>query len=500
MARLTSGRSHLWCAVAVLALFCILSCATAGTVLPQPDEAVYSNPGYNLLYNHHSGTTLYELRGFMPMSLGRRTYWQFPLYFLVTSLWFRIAGFGLWQVRLFSTLFGLLGLVSWYWIARILSCSATAGLLAMTIVSIDFFYILSASTGRMDMMCCGLGAASIATYLLLRERSRAHALFWSHVFATLCILTHPTGILYWLGLVFLILKFDRHSLSIRTLAAGVAPALLGISIFGAFVLQDTHSFLEQMRSTLVNNIGAFERPGLSSIPIIRQVQLEWQHRYLEPFGLGPGLGAAQRLKAIILAAYFTAVLGGLCSRRMRQQRGQVALSILTLIAVLNLALVSPSKYFYYLPHITTFLAACLGVFLYSLYRMLGRIRWIAVVAGVFIAGIQLAGILYRIRQDPYHQSYLPVVRLIRTNTTPRSIIMSTGEMWFYLQHDRFMVYDPRLGYLSGTVPNVVVWGSSERQMHEAARVTDPALFEHVQHVLDTGHLIYQDQYYQVYLR
>ena len=495
-----NGRFQVWCALAVIVLFCILSHATARTVLPQPDEAVYSNPGYNLLYNHHSGTTLYELRGLMPMSLGRRTYWQFPLYFFVTPFWFTVVGFGLWQVRLFSIIFGLLGLVSWYWIARTLSGSAAGGLLAMTMVSLDFFYILSASTGRMDMMCCGLGAASMATYLFLRERSLAHALFWSHVLATLCILTHPAGVLYWLGLVFLILKFDRRSLTLNAVAAALTPALLGIAIFGAFVLQDPHAFLEQMRSGLVINYRAFERPGLSSIPIIRQLQLEYYHRYVEPFGLGSGVGAAQRLKAILLAAYLAAILGSLCFRRTREQRGQVALAALTLIAILYLAIVSPSKYAYYLAHVTGFMAACLGMFLFNLYGMFGRLRWTAIAVGVLITSIQFAGILYRIRQDPYHRNYLPVVDLIRTNTTPHSIIMSTGEMWFYLQHDRFMVYDPRLGYLSGTVPDVVVWGSTERQLHEAARVTDPSLFEHVQHVLDTGRLVYQDQYYQVYLR
>src|SRR5216684_1179966 len=127
MANSGGWRFHVLCVLAVLLVFCILSSATSHTVLPQPDEALYANPGYNLLYNGHSGTTLYELRGYMPMSLAHRTYWQFPLYFFVTPLWFRIAGFGVWQVRAFSMLFGLIGLVSWYWIARILSGSAAAG-------------------------------------------------------------------------------------------------------------------------------------------------------------------------------------------------------------------------------------------------------------------------------------------------------------------------------------------------------------------------------------
>ena len=91
------------------------------------------------------------------------------------------------------------------------------------------------------------GSASMAVYLLLRERL-AQALFWSHVLATLCINSYPVGVLYWLGLVFLILRFDRHSLTVKTVAIGIAPAVLGLIVFGAFVLQDSHAFLEQMRS------------------------------------------------------------------------------------------------------------------------------------------------------------------------------------------------------------------------------------------------------------
>lgn len=515
MATPTGGRFHLWRVFSVLLIFCILSVSTSRTLLPQPDEANYANPGYNLLYNGHSGSTLYELRGYlyngqsdmklhdagasMSMSELRRTYCPLPLYYFVTAAWFWIVGFGLGQVRLFSTLFGLLGLVSWYWIGRILSGSATAGLWAMTLVSLDYFYVFSASTGRMDMFCGGLGAASLAIYLLLRERSLVQALFWSHVLATLCILAHPTGVLYWLGLVFLILKFDWKSLSLKPLIAGLVPPLLGMTVLGIFIFQDPQGFQDQMRSTMSNVSGTFDATGLASIKIIRQLQLEWQHRYVEPFGLGSGVGATQRVKAIVFMAYMGAVLGGIGLKRIRRQPGHLILSILALIAIFYLGLVSPSKFYYYLVHVTSFMATCLGVLLYSLSKMPG-LRWFSIVVLSAIAGIQLAGSLYRIRQDGLDRNYLPVVELIKKNTTPTSIIMASPEIWFGLEHDRFMINDPYLGNLSGMIPDVIVLRETERELHKRVRSADPVLFQYVQHILDTKKLIYQDQYYQVYVR
>jgi hypothetical protein len=492
-------RTELWWMMSVLVVFCILCGATARTVLPQPDEALYANPGYNLLYNGYSGTTLYELRGYMPASLGHRTYWQFPLYFFVTPVWFSMVGFGVLQVRAFSILFGLVGLISWYWIVRMLSGSSKAGLLAMTMISIDYFWVLGASTGRMDMLCCGLGAASMAVYLWRRERSLVQALFWGHLCATLSILTHPIGVSYWLGLVSLILRFDRRSLSIKAVVVGLLPALVGVLLYGAFILQDSQAFLDQMRSNLANNSHAFDTPDLSSIKLVRLIQLEWRNRYVGPFGLGPHVGMTQRLKAIILVSYVVAILGGFGFARIQRLGGQ-ALSGLAVIAILYLTLVSPSKFFFYLPHVTAFMAACLGLLLYSfLVKPGGRSRWVAAGIGLLIVGIQLGGILYRIRENSYHRIYLPVVQLIQENSTPESTIMASGELWFALEHNRFVIHDPDLGALSGRKPNVIVWAATEKIIHERARLQDPSRYEHVQQILDTSRLIHQDEYYQVYL-
>jgi 4-amino-4-deoxy-L-arabinose transferase-like glycosyltransferase len=486
---------------AILALFCILAIAGAKTFLPQPDEAAYANGGYNIAYNGNMGTTLYELHGFyMPMSLAQHTYWQPPLYFFSTALWFRILGFGLLQVRAFSILFGLLCVASWYWIVRRLTASETAGLLAMALVAVDYFFLLGASTGRMDIMCCGLGSAALAAYMLLRERSLPQAFFWSHLLATLSIVTHGAGILYWLSLVFLILTLDRRRITLRALVSAAVPALAGMVVWGLYILQDPRGFLAQTRAIMDVQSTFWDTTGLSHIPLLRSFQLEWQHRYRAPFGLGPGVGLAQRLKALVLMAYTVPMVAALFFKPFRRRSGLFALAVMTLIAMLFLAAASPSKFAYYLPHVTTFMAASLGAFLFAWADSFPRHRWLAAAVATLVIAIQLAGIFYRIRQDPYHRSYMPAIALLRAHTTPRSIIMATGEVWFGIDHDRFMVYDPNLGKFSGMTPDAIVWAKTDWELQKQHEVSDPVLFRYVQHLLDTAKLAYKDENYLVYLR
>src|ERR1700732_3848493 len=81
-------------AIAIVAVYLILTVALAFTARPQSDEAVYANPGYNLMNSGTMGLTLYELRGYLPLSTAQRTYVQPPLYFLVTAGLFKAVGFG----------------------------------------------------------------------------------------------------------------------------------------------------------------------------------------------------------------------------------------------------------------------------------------------------------------------------------------------------------------------------------------------------------------------
>ncbi len=484
----------------IAVIFCIFAVATAHTGMPQPDESLYANPGYNIVYNGHPGTTVVEVAGYISPTLRKHTYWPFPFCLVMMAAWFGVFGFGIMKLRALSVIFGLVGVLSWYVIARRLSGSVVAALAAMSLVSLDYFYVLQASNGRTDMLCAGLGTAALAVYLELRRRSLTQACFWSHLLITLSIATHADGLLYWLGLVFLIVLFDHRRLSVRAVAFAALPALAGMAAWGAYILQDSAGFMAQLQDNFRILHESFGGADLSHSPLIRPLELEWRYRYAGPFGLGPHIPAANRVKAIILAAYLAGVAGGLLIGRVRTQKGPAALSVLTLIAVFYLALVSPSKYYYYLGHVTGFMAAGLGVFLVAFSRLSKWHTRIAVCAFVLVAGLQAAGDIYRILPDPYHREYLPIVEVIEAHTTPKSIIMGSGELWFGLEHDRYIIADNNLGAFSGKTPDLFVMDKVYRDLHESSRESKPQVYAHVQKLLDTYHSIYKDSTYEVFVR
>ncbi len=492
--------SQRWYALAIIIAFVILSVTAAFTLLPQPDEAAYANPGYNLDYNGYFGMTVYEVHSIhMPVSVTTRIYSMSPFYFVITAVLYKLVGFGLGQVRLLSVVFGLVGIISWYVIVRRLCGSVTAGLVAMAAVAVDYFYVLGAAHGRMDMTCAGLGAACLASYLELRQRSLWIAVFVSHVFATMSIVTHPVGLLYWLALVFLILKLDRKALSWRVIVAGAAPCVAGMALWGAFILKDVPAFRDQMQAELGVLNAVFDEPGLSSIGPIRSLQLELKHRYLAPYGLLPGSPPASRIKAIVLAAYLAAVAAVFLLGRLRRQKGLLELAVLTLIAAAYLTFVSPSKYAYYLPFVTMFLAATYGAVLCAVDEIYGW-KSRGIIAGLLIVGgIQVTGLAYKIHQDPYHHAYLPVIEVIKANTTARSVVIGTGELWFGLAPDRYIIHDQALGAVTGSVPRVFVMDSVFEQLFEAARAHHSRTYDHIKQLLNTSQIIYQNEYYKVYL-
>jgi 4-amino-4-deoxy-L-arabinose transferase-like glycosyltransferase len=485
-------------ALAIVAFYLLLSGATLTAIIPMPDEAGYANPGYNLVYNGHLGTTVYELRDFLPLSMAKRTYQTAPLYYFVTAAMYKLCGFGVIQVRILSLLFGMMAMISWFWMVRILCSSERAGLLAMLFVAVDYFFMFSASTGRMDMMCVGLGSAALALYLMLRKRSLARAMFWSHVLATLAILTHPVGLLYWLCLVMLIAKLDWRSLSIKPVVAAVIPCIVGVIFLGAYILEDPQAFREQVEGQVRVVKEAFNDPGLSSIGPLRSLQLEWRYRYQGPFGLGSGVPTAQRLKAIILVAYFAAVLILLIRGRRERWAGQeYLLSVMAIISILYLAFASPSKYFYYLAHITVFLSACLAAAVSCRYRS-RQARSIMAGVAIVVVGVQVSGGIYRALTRGYERSYLAMIDCIKQHTTPKSVIMGGAELWFSLEHDRYVIADPQFGAFDHRWPDIFVMDEMYTGLHEESRTKAPWKYAHVQALLDKATLIYEDAHYRVY--
>lgn len=482
-------------ALGIVALYLGVTLALAFTARPQNDEAIYANPGYNLLHSGNMGLTLYPLPDYLPLSAAQRTYFQPPLFFLVTAGFYRIAGFGVMQLRLLSVFFGLVCLCSWYLIVRKLTKSVQPALLATALISIDYFFLLSAAHGRMDIMCVGLGSAGLAVYMFWRESNLPGAVFGGNLLAGAALLVHPSGLVWAAGVLLAMGMLDGRSLSLKLLALGALPYLSAGAVWGSYIVQDVTAFREQMRAALAVNLGSFDYSHLSHSRWLAYLEQEILSRYAAPFGLLGGGSLAGRAKILVLAVYLAGVLGILLSRRLRQHLPLLWLPIFFISGFLLLAEISPSKFNYYLPHTTVILAACAGTFLYKIFD---PPRWGPILATTAaLAAIQLGGAAALIKRDEFRREFLPELDVIRRNTAPGFTVMSEAEYWFGLQ-GRTVLVDPALGFHIGRHPDVFVMNSVFRDLHEKQRQSDPAVFQHVQELLDRSRIIYSDSYAQVY--
>jgi len=284
-----AGAFLAWCGIAILIVYLTLSIGSVFTAAPQTDEAVLANPGYNLVHHHNMGTTLYQLGDYMPSSLAQHTYWLPPLHFVTTAVWFQIWGFGMPQLRLLSVLFGMLAIISWFLVVYHLQKVGWMALLAAGLVSTDYFFLIGASHGRMDIMCASLGAAALASYAAFRERSLKKAVLCSHTLAALALVTHPAGIVYPAGLLVMVLWLDAQAQTDRA-----------------------------ERIKRLNNLIANIPPDDPYAQMARQVlkdEDDYQHKIT--------LAAARpriSLSGAVLRALAFALVGGGCASRLYQKR------------------------------------------------------------------------------------------------------------------------------------------------------------------------------------
>src|SRR5439155_11835173 len=153
----------------------VLAGGGASSLLPWCDEGWFSDPAWNLMTRGVMANTVLDptatWRQVQLEGIDRHTYWIMPLYVVAQVPWYKVTGFGLMQMRVFSTLWGLVALFAWFRILRTLADDRAVAYATLACLAVDFQFVYGASAGRMDMMAVALGSLGIALYLDLREKS-----------------------------------------------------------------------------------------------------------------------------------------------------------------------------------------------------------------------------------------------------------------------------------------------------------------------------------------
>lgn len=486
-------------------VYASLAFANAFTKSPEIDEGFFASPAFNLLTKGSMGTTILETSGSAKLAgsalvrLETHTYWIMPLHPLAQAGWYKIFGFGYLSMRGLSITFGLVALAAWFLIVRVLSGSREIALMTFALLSIDYTFVINAASGRMDMMSAAFGFSAYAAYLMLRARHLSLAVILSQSFIVLSGLTHPNGILHFCGLLFLSIYLDRKRISWRQMALAITPYAIGFVGWGLYIAQDPGAFLAQfgMNSTDGGRLSGLKAPWIG-------VLREFTVRYPHAFGLtshSAGHFGPIYLKALILITYLVAFVLSILIPTIRKHVGYRALLIIVGIYFIILSLIDGQKETPYLIHLFPFYVALLAVVLHHFW--INRIVSHRLLVGAMCALVvlQVAGLLYRAKQDTYHRLYLPTIRYLVSNSGPAAKITGTSSLGFGLGFDERLKDDILLGYESGKRPDFIVVGEEYEQSFEVDRIRKPEVYRYVLDLL--GHQyekVYENNGYKVYKR
>jgi 4-amino-4-deoxy-L-arabinose transferase-like glycosyltransferase len=491
----------LFIGVFIVAIYLLLSVATALTTRPGTDEGYFANPAFSLLTKGSMTTTVLETFGTPFEGMDRHTYWILPLQPITLSFWYRLFGFGVFSTRSLSIFWGLVALISWFTIVWSLFKRISLSFLVVALLSCDYIFIVCASSGRMDMMSAALGFAGIATYLLLRERSLELAVLFSQSLIVMSGLTHPMGLLPFFGLIFVSLYYDRRRITLRHLAVAITPYVIGGLAWGSYILEDRRTFMNQFLGNAV--MGSDDNVGSRFVGLfspLTGLKLEITRRYLANFGLSQRGSAAAQMKILFLLLYVAGGFGSLFIRKIRNTPNYRLLLGVTVIYFLGLTFIDSQKAYYYLVHIVPFYLTMCALFISWCWSRPGFTK-LVVLALSAIAILEIAGLAYRIKQNNYRNAFQPAINFLKARATPHSSIAANSGVALGLGFPENVVHDPALGYRTGKRFDYIIIDPESAFTIGTSKERQPKVYEYMMRLLaDEYDQVYDHRSYTIYSR
>jgi len=155
-----------------MAVFTVVAIASGVTRAPWCDEAYFAEPALQINQIGRMATLVNPPSPIDdPRTVGtdRYIFWTLPLDIILQAAWYRVFGFGMVQMRLLATCWGLTAIWAWWAILTRIGASPRLRLVATALIAVDYSFVRSGSEGRMDMMSAALGFLGIAVFLGLEE-------------------------------------------------------------------------------------------------------------------------------------------------------------------------------------------------------------------------------------------------------------------------------------------------------------------------------------------
>jgi Dolichyl-phosphate-mannose-protein mannosyltransferase len=426
--------------------------------------------------------------------IDRYTYWIMPIYPVTQAIWYRLFSFSLESIRALSILCGMLGLLAWTLVFRRLTGDSLGALLFMALMACDYINQSDVGTGRPDAMAFAFQAGAFAAYLHWREKNLRLAILLSQTLVVSSGLTHPNGgMLSFLGALWLVFYFDRRRIRVVHVAIAAIPYAAGALAWGAYIAQDPRAFVAQYGYQIATRSEILTAPWMA-------VRDELVKRYLTNMGLGghsPGSYGPHFLKSFVFLAYAAGITGLLAIPALRRNRASRVLLGLIGIYFLFYTFLEGTKAAYYFIYLVYPYTAALVVFVRWCWQNSLRTRPLVALglAGMFV--IQVGGVVYRIRRDPYHREYLPAVDFLRAKAQPGDLIMGSQELGFTIGFRDDFVDDHLLGLQTGKRADFVFVEEIYQGRFDTVHLKNPAQFARLQERLSQYRVVYDAKNYQV---
>ncbi len=366
-------------------VFLALTIGESLTQCPWMDEGMFADVAFNFRNFGHLGSSVLDPYGYQELpGVHQYTYWQFPVYFLALGTWLRVVPATVVWMRLFSVVWGCIFVASWFVLVRSLSRRDSLALLVASVIALDYSLLVTASNGRMDMLCAGLGLAGLASYFWFRDSKWPVGVLLAACFGAASLFTHPMGAVMNVAIVAMVLLDWRRIKWVGIVAASV-PYLIGIACCLYYIQQAPDLFHAQSRAASQYRVSGV---GI----ILHNIFNDWSHRYL--FYYYTTYSGINKLKIAALLFPVCGTIGLLADRNLRSQPLGERLLLLLLIGYVGVAVVDNQKFGNYLVFTLPVAAACAGVWLYAQWQKRGRGRLLAsglliVSVGATVAGIGL---------------------------------------------------------------------------------------------------------------
>ena len=461
--------------IIILSIYVIVVAFAIAEKQPWFDEGAYAHPSYNLLnYGHLGMPVLFSQLRAWP-SVDYYTFHMPPLSFVLQAGWFWLFDFGVFQMRSLSAVFGAILILSLYFLVLKISNRHVLALLSIGIIGTDYNMITWCADGRMDIICAGLGFASASLFICLREKQFGWALIGSQTLVVASGLTHPTGILYLIGVLLLILIYDWRRIKLTKIILMLVPFVIGGAGWGHYIAQDVGAFQNQF----FGNYGGRETRFFSA-------PLAELNRYLSPaFGIGDQVGRLGQLKIFQLIAYWAAVICFVCIPSLRLHARITPVFILLILFIIMTAVILSSPHLSYLVHVIPLYAVVLAAVLSWGFNqgLSGKIVTITLLG--FLIAVQAAGPFVKyFTQNGYAHIYQPAVNIISEFYHPGDIIVGSSEFAFAFGYEGEVIDNHMLGVKGGLEGDIVILGGGYRKLYLDMEYSAPNDLDLIRSLLD----------------